>query len=263
MFNITTLPPIETDIGIVITATNAYSVLGINFIKRFMHHYRGDKSIIFYFFSDLDPTDYLPDNIQFEYIHTENKIWHVGNNLRFDAVLSLEYCSSEYLYYFDADTNVSKEFTEEWFLGDLVGGQHFLDQRSMKDIKGYERNKKSCVYIPHDTIHPQMYYYGAFWGGKKENVVEFCRTIQTHRQLDIENGYNPPYNEKYINHYFHYNPPTKSVLNKDFAFNISTKGGLGNTRVIDLDIEQIKKDLLLNKDKNTNIVNGNVIVQNN
>jgi len=258
----TTLSP-KKEIGVVITATNAYSVLGINFMKRFTHYYSGDQNIKFYFYSDIDPIEYLPDNINFEYIHTENKIWEVGNNLRFDAVLSLKDSNSDYLYYFDADTNVNKDFTEEWFLGDLVGGQHFLDQTSMKVVKGYERNKKSIVYIPLDTKLPQMYYYGAFWGGLKENVIKFCETVQKNRSIDKENGYSMPYNEKYINHYFHYNPPTKSVLNKDFMFRISTKCGIGNTRIIGLNINTIKSDLLKNKNNLTDISNGVVIVKNN
>jgi len=242
---ITTLPQ-QNEIGIIIVATNAYSVLGINFIKRFSHYYVGNHNIKFYFFSDLNPVEYLPDYINISHIYTENKKWHIGNNLRFECVISLkEKCNSKYLYYFDADTNVNKIFTEDWFLGDMVGGQHFSDQGSMKEIKGYERNQKSKAYIPHNTKLPQMYYYGAFWGGKKENVFKFCEIIQKNRLIDINNSYNPPYNEKYINHYFHYNPPTKIVMNKDFMFNISTKCGIGNPRYIDLNIDNIKKVSLL------------------
>ena len=37
-------------IGIVIIATNSYFVLGIRFIKKFMHHYKGSQKITFYFF---------------------------------------------------------------------------------------------------------------------------------------------------------------------------------------------------------------------
>jgi len=253
----------KKNIGIVITATNSYFVLGVNLMKRFMHYYNGNHNIKFYFFSDTNPNEYLPDNINVDFFYTKNKIWHFGNNLRFDAVLSLKgKTESEYLYYFDADTNVNKNFTEEWFLGDMVGGQHFLDQHSMKEVKGYERNEKSVVYIPLDTKLRQMYYYGAFWGGKNKNVFKFCETIQKNRSIDKQKGYSPPYNEKYINHYFHYNPPTKSVMGKDFMFRISTKGGIGDPRVIDLNIDNIKNDLLKNKNNHTNVANGGVIVEN-
>ena len=42
-------------VGIVILATNAYFVLGVNFMRKFSHHYKGDAKITFYFFSDTDP----------------------------------------------------------------------------------------------------------------------------------------------------------------------------------------------------------------
>ena len=48
-------------IGIAILATNAYFVLGVRLIKRFMQFYKGDQYIKFYFFSENDPTDYIPD----------------------------------------------------------------------------------------------------------------------------------------------------------------------------------------------------------
>ena len=38
-------------IGIVIIATNAYFVLGIRFIKKFMQHYKGNSEIKFYCFN--------------------------------------------------------------------------------------------------------------------------------------------------------------------------------------------------------------------
>lgn len=248
-------------IGIVITATNAYSVLGIRFMKRFMQHYKGKSEIKFYFFSDINPKDYIPNNIEFEYFHVENDIWHVGNNLRFDAVLSIKgKCDSEYLYYFDADTNIRREFTEDWFIGEMVGGQHFLDQLSMKDNKGYERNKKSQAYIPYNTNLPQIYLYGAFWGGLKENVFKFCDTIQKNRKIDKENGYKPAYNEKYINHYFHYNPPSKIVMCPDFVFRISDKGSLGETRRMDLNVTQLKNDLKKYKNNNIDIISAKVVL---
>ena len=55
-------------IGIVILCTNAYFVLGIRFVKRFMHFYKGDGDITFFLFTDNDPKDYLSDNIKYEYI---------------------------------------------------------------------------------------------------------------------------------------------------------------------------------------------------
>ena len=78
-----------SDIGIIILATNAYFALGIRFIKKFTHHYKGNKQIKFYFYSDTDPQDYLPDNINIEYYYTKHDSWVDGTNSKFINIISL------------------------------------------------------------------------------------------------------------------------------------------------------------------------------
>jgi hypothetical protein len=65
--------------------------------------------------------------------------------------------------------------------------------------------------------------------------------------------------ESYINKYFHFNPPTYTVPCDKFAFAISDKGGIGETRYPTLDIEQHKKDIQNNKNKIFDIVNNIII----
>ena len=77
-------------IGIVILATNAYFVLGTRFIKKFIHHYKGDSEIKFYFFSDTDPRPYLSDSINVEYHHTIHNSWVEGTNSKFVNIISLK-----------------------------------------------------------------------------------------------------------------------------------------------------------------------------
>ncbi len=113
-------------IGIVILATNSYFILGVRFIKKFMYHYKGESAIKFYFFSDENPKEYLPDNIDVEYHPTFHHNWVDATNDKFRSIILLgETTDCDYLYYFDADTSVSRDFTEEWFLGDFVGGEHY------------------------------------------------------------------------------------------------------------------------------------------
>lgn len=249
------------NIGIVILATNSYFVLGIRLVKRFMEYYKGNEHIKFYFFSDNNPIDYLPTNIDIEYIHTENTDWVDGTNLKFSSILSLENkFNSDYLFYFDADTNVSNDFTEEWFLGDMVGGQHYGDMGWMKDNKAFDRNPNSMAYVPVDTELKQMYFYGAFFGGTFENMISFCKTMREYQLKDKEINYEPGVNdESYINKYFHYNPPSKIVMCGDFKFDISDKGGIGETRRTDLNVDELKEELLANRDKNINISCGKII----
>lgn len=245
-------------LGIVIIATNAYFVLGIKFMKTFTHFHEGNHDVQFFFFSDTDPKPYLPDNINVKYIHEEHEDWVHGTDSKFKNILSLELEDVNYLYYFDADTSVNKKFSSDWMIGNLVGGEHFANRSWMKDKKGFDRNPESQAYIPFDTTLPQMYYYGAFFGGEKYEVIKFCKILRQWQLQDQKIGYEPAVNdESYINKYFHYYPHTVIPTEK-FVFNVSDKSGIGETRNTSLPIDQIKNDLLKYKDSLINIANGKV-----
>jgi hypothetical protein len=248
-------------IGIVLVATNAYFVLGVRFIQKFLHFYKGNAEIKFYFFSDTDPRDYVSADI--EYIHTTHNCWQDGTNSKFSNILSLSNdnkpISCSHLFYFDADTNIDKEFTEEWFIGDLVGGEHFGNRSYMVNKKPYDRNPNSRAYIPYNTKRPQVYYYGAFFGGKTQNLLDFCTILHDNQIADRKINYEPGVNdESYINQFFHYNPPTKVVPSDGFKFLVSDKGGLGETRRTELDTEPIKEAIRLNRNKLFDIQNGKI-----
>ena len=250
-------------IGIVLIATNCYVILAVRFIKRFMHFYKGSANITFYIFTDEDPHIYLPDNISnVIYIETHHNTWVEGTDSKFSSILSIEdkLINEDFVLYVDSDTNIDKEFTEEWFIGESVGGQHFDDQFGMRVIKAFERNPRSKAYVPYDTMLPQVYQYGAFFSFSTKKMIEFCKLMRSYQLADKEWGYEPGVNdESYINREFHFNPPEKIVLCKDFKFLISDKGGLPDTRRMDIDIRQYKKDLLKYKDSLIDIQNGIII----
>lgn len=252
-------------IGIVILATNSYFVLGIRFIKKFMKHYKGNSNITFYFFSDTDPKDYLPDNINFKYIYTSHSNWVEGTNSKFLNIISLENEEIDYLYYFDADTNVDKDFEDTWLLGDMVGGEHYNNRNFAKDDSyPFDRNPKSTSYIPKNTMLPKMYYYGAFFGGRKERIIYFCKILRNNQLEDKKINYEPGVNdESYINQYFHYNPPSKVVSVENFPFLVSDKGGIGETRNIRLDINILKDTIKSLKNNDFDIKNNVIYVQTN
>jgi hypothetical protein len=249
-----------SNIGIVILATNAYFVLGVRFIKKFIHHYKGDKQIVFYFFSDTDPSAFISDNIDVQFFETHHNNWVEGTNDKFNSIIGLENCKSDYLYYFDADTNINKDFTEDWFLGDLVGGEHYGNRTWLKDGAGFDRNPQSKAYVPIDSSLPYTYHYGAFFGGKKDRAISFCTTLREWQIEDKKIPYEPGCNdESYINTYFHFNPPYTVPCEK-FAFDISDKGGLGETRYTDLDVNEHKNKILEYKDRLFNIQNNEIIL---
>lgn len=237
-------------IGIIVIATNAYFVLGIRFVKRFMHHYKGKHNIKFFFISDESPHPYLPDSINIHFVKQSHTTWVEGTNSKFKNILDLqtELVDIEYMYYFDADTNVTRDFTEEWFLGELVGGEHFGNRGWLSGCVGYDKNPMSAAYVPADTPLPCSYYYGAFFGGRTTRVLEFCQTLYNNQLKDKQIGYEPGVNdESYINQYFHYSPPTHTVLNENFKFSVSDKGGMQNTRNVTLNIDHLKQLLLIYK----------------
>tara|TARA_R110000868_G_scaffold14426_4_gene67244 strand:+ start:41150 stop:41911 length:762 start_codon:yes stop_codon:yes gene_type:complete len=248
----------QQKIGIVILATNAYFVLGVRFIKKFMHHYKGDAKITFYFFSDTDPKEYMSDDINVEFHSAQHNSWVDATNDKFKSIIGLVDCESDYLYYFDADTSVSKDFTEQWFIGELVGGEHYGNKGWLANGAGFDKNPKSKAYVSKDTTLPCTYHYGAFFGGKKDKVIEFCKTLREWQIEDKKINYEPGVNdESYINAYFHFNPPM-TVSCADFAFEISDKGGISETRNTKLNVEILKQEMLKHKDDIYNINNGKV-----
>lgn len=241
----------KKEIGIVLLATNAYFILGVRFIHRFMHFYKGEYNIKFYFFSDTNPEKYLPSGFanRIEFHHAQHRSWVDGTNSKFNNIIKLSITDSDYLYYFDADTNIQKDFDEIWMLGDLVGGEHYSSRTTLSGGAGLDRNPKGNSYVPHNTGLPYTYYYGAFFGGKREKLIDMMTTLAEWQREDQLIHYEPPVNdESYINKYFHYNEPT-TVSIEDFAFVVSDKGGLGNTRVMNLSIEEHKKNISLNRDQ--------------
>lgn len=251
-------------IGIFILATNAYFILGIRFIKRFNHFYKGNIKVKFYFFSDQDPENYIPDNTDIRYYYDKHDNWVEGTNSKFKNIIKIKEeleNDCEYVYYFDADTNINKDFTEDWFLGDLVGGEHYGNRDWLKDGAGFDRNPSSKAYVPLDSKLPYTYHYGAFFGGKTYNLLEFCSTLIEYQLEDKKIGYEPGVNdESYINKYFHFNPPTYTVPCDKFEFAISDKGGIGDTRYPNLDIQELKNSLLLYKNEVINIASGKIQV---
>lgn len=246
----------KEELGIVIVATNAYFVLGLRFIRRFLHHYKGDRHVKFYFFSDTNPKDYLPLDTNVEFHQTQHNSWVHGTNSKFLNILKLVNCSSDYLYYFDADTNIVKDFDESWMLGKLVSGEHYAARTSLKDGAGFDRNPTGNSYVPEDSDLPYTYRYGAFFGGLKDRVIEMCMTLRSWQAMDQARNYEPPVNdESYLNKYFHFNK-NHTVPIEEFAFVVSDKGGLGNTRIMHLNIKEIKKAIALNRDEIWDIQNN-------
>lgn len=246
-------------IGILIIATNAYLPLGIRFVKKFLFYYTGNAEINFHFFSDEDPKQFLSENeAKFVIYHNQHhKCWVDGTNSKYNNIINLKNTSIDYIFYFDADTDVDKKFDESWFLGDIVTGEHYGNRTFMADKKPFDNNPKSKAYVDPNSELKKMYYYGAFFGGKKDQIIKFANKMIEWQNADKQIGYEPIWNdESYLNSYFHYNPPSKVVSNEEFVFLVSDKGGLPETRNANLDISLIKNKMIKYKNQIYNIKNN-------
>jgi hypothetical protein len=246
-------------IAIMIVGTNAYKVLAYRFITNFMHFYTGHSKISFALFSDEDPTPYVDYPV--DWYKANHSHWRDGTNSKYQNILDVQNYLPEYTYYFDADTYISRSFDADWFIGDLVGGEHYANQTSMRNKKGYERNPRSTCYVPLDTKLPQTYYYGAFWGGKTYRVIEMCLLLLENQKKDKEWGYEPGVNdESYLNQHFHYNPPTKVVPSQDFRFGISDKAGLVDMRNTAKNVKELLGQIAAVRGKPFNIRQEKVVL---
>lgn len=247
-------------IGIAIVATNSYFVLGIKLIKRFYNFYKGDDQVTFFFFSDTDPTDYIQSGIDIEYYYDSHSDWVEGTNSKFKNIIKLANKDVDYIYYLDADTSVNQNFDMSNLIGELVGGEHFGNRCWMKDSKPFDRNPASKAYVPEDTDLPQTYYYGAFFGGERDKLIELCKLLRSWQIEDRKIPHEPPWNdESYLNKYFHFNEP-HIVKTEKFPFLVSDKSGIGYTRSMTLDTSSIREQLKKHRDKLINISGDKVII---
>lgn len=199
-----------------ITATNSYFLLGVRFINRFTHLYTGDWDVEFHFYSETDPSEYLDQSKYKTVFHyTETKDWHEADLSRIYSVLEMKDKEFDYLYWFDADTNIDNKFGNSLLEANLMSVRHIS--------QWFEENKESGSYF-----EPKA---GASWiivcifGGKKEDVIKCCESTLPWIQKDKEIGYIPKFiTEKYLNKYFNENPLDKVLEFHGHPFCLTDKG---------------------------------------
>jgi len=221
-------------INITVIGTNAYALLALRFIRRWMHFYGGvmdapefNHRVTFHLFSDVDPYEHLDvTRGQVVWRQTQHRSWLEADHAKIETVGRVAEAGEAYTYYFDADTNIQRRFTSQWFVGELVAGQHYCDVRH----KPFDRNPDSHCCVPSDAPG-QVYCYGAFFGGTSARVAEMCRELVQRERADREGGYEAAVNdESYLNWYWHHNKPTLVVPCHEFPFSVSDKGGLAIER---------------------------------
>lgn len=199
-------------VGVLIIATNNY----IDFIPDLIN------SINRYFLKGHEVTIYLFTNKK-DYINRENikiiKIEHEKFPLvslkRYEIFSKyFTFCDEDYLYYIDADMRMV-DYINESILGDLVGVLHpgYINTKGTP-----ERNKNSTAYIKEKENN--MYFMGAFNGGKTSNYLKMCNEIAINVRKDLEKNFIAVwYDESHLNKYFLLNPP-EIILTPSYCYPI-------------------------------------------
>lgn len=257
-------------INIVILATNIYMILGLRFIKQLNFYYTGSVPIQIHVFTDIDMLKYLSKNTTNVKIHhVKNNSWVDATNSKFTNIIKIrdEICENldDYIYYFDADTVVNTYFDESFFVfsGSLAVGEHFNNRYDQ--MKPYERRSQSEAYVPINTPLKQVYYYGAFFGGKSNDVMSLCESLIEMQRKDKMKNIEPDWNdESYLNKYFHYNAPDRTVYQEEFDkfFGVSNKGGIENSRNAKKRLSIFELKLLSdNRENMFELENGKIIIK--
>lgn len=205
-------------ICIFLIATNYYFPLGVRFMNRWSKLYSGDLETEFHFYSETDPREYVDSdkvNVVYEYMSTTN--WSEADVSRIYEIVKLKNHDTDYIYIFDADTNINENFDESSFIGDLVGFEHQFG------AKLFDGNKLSSCWIP--ATEEDIWYQTCLIGGTKNEMIEMCEATLPWIDMDQTIGYTPQWiAERYFNKYLFYKKPSRSITYKTIPFFMSDKG---------------------------------------
>ena len=241
-------------VAICVIGTNAYFVLALRFINRMFHLYRGKHRLKFYFFTERDPHPFLPDRCDISWLRRRHKSWVDATNSKFNSISSINE-KHDYLFYFDADTNINTTMND-WFIGELVSGEHWGHVGHPYNKLPFDKKGKGRCNIPFEEGRQYTYRYGAFFGGTFYNVQKLCSVCKNLQDLDHSEGYEAGVNdESYLNYYFH-NNANKTIKSRNMPLGISCKGGLDLGRRCDVAFTEIEQKIRTNKNKLFNILYG-------
>jgi hypothetical protein len=209
--------------GIVLTATNKYFPLGLRLVNQWHHLYKGTMNIKFYFYSDRDPSIYLPDNCNFIYTNIQTKNWDEASLSKIYNIYNTKNDNYDYIYTIDADTLIKYYFNDYVFQNEIVACEQFFGEVA------FETNENSSAFFKVEK--DDIYYQTWLFGGGKEKIIEMCKVLMVWIEEDKKNNYLPAWtDENYINKYLHFNKPAYTIKkDSKIPFSISDKGNVLHT----------------------------------
>jgi histo-blood group ABO system transferase len=191
----------KTKVALVVMATGKYDAMGVKMIDTARKNFLPSCERTFFIFTDGN----VPESPDVVRVEQKRLGWPYDTLKRFHVYLEHKdlFKDMDYIYAIDADMEFLSVVGEE-ILGDLVGTRHwgYLDKPGT-----YSGNKKSTAYVARkDRKH---YCCGAFYGGKREQVLKLLEVLVRNVDIDEKNKVIPKWHdESHLNRYFVDHTPT-------------------------------------------------------
>lgn len=198
--------------GLLVVATGGY----VNFIpplvdsaKKF---FLAGHDVTFFIFTDHP--ELLPHDRCIVPIKHERRGWPYDSMMRSEIYYKHrdQFSSMDYLFACDADM-IFVDFVGDEILAPLIATRHpgYLFKRGL-----FENNPASAAYVgPHEGA---VYLAGGFYGGQKDNFIDFIDKLTCSIQKDLDNGIMPRWHdESHLNRYFIDHAPAK-VLSPSYCY---------------------------------------------
>ncbi len=197
-------------VGLLVMATGKYNALGLKMIESAREHFLTSCQRTFFIFTDGE----VPEAQDVVRVQQQRLGWPHDTLKRFHVYLANKdlFKDFDYLYAIDADMAFVKDVGEE-VLGDLVATRHWGFLNNMGTYCG---NKKSTAYVTRKDR--KEYCCGAFYGGKREEIIKLFEVNVRNVDIDLKKGVIPKWHDEgHLNRYFIDHRPTV-LLTPSYCF---------------------------------------------
>lgn len=202
--------PQKTSVALLVMATGKYVEFVPRLLKSADKYFLPDHTVRYFVFTDGTVAGDFPN---LKLVYQPQLGWPYDTMMRFETYLKNKdvFEHYDYVYACDADMIFADIVGDEIF-ADLVGT---LQPNYLFDPKPYETNPLSTACI--NRGEGKHYFAGAFYGGKRENVLKLLETTSTNIAIDLARGVIASvHDESHLNRYFINNQPAL-VLNPSYC----------------------------------------------
>ena len=201
-------------IGLLLIATNKYSVFLQPLISSSDTHFLSNHDVTYFVFTNHDMEISSNRNVVQFYVEHRPWPWMTLGRYKIFSQQKKILSQMDYLYYCDVDMLMVGEVGDE-ILSDRVATQHpgYYGSRGTPET---EPISSACVY----DHEPMQYFAGGFNGGTSSEYLKMSQTIMNNIDSDLDKGYIAVWHdESHLNRYFIDHPPTK-ILCPSYCYHI-------------------------------------------